>query len=108
VTYIQELSQVEGFPTANLAEHDAVGAVTQSRLQQIADFNSRRGILAATDLEANQVWLCEPNFGGILNKKEGNQVLLIRFYLLNSFFTRSRSLQAQLIVRRASCALPLR
>jgi hypothetical protein len=51
---------------------DAVGAVTQNRLQQIPNFNSRRGILGATGLEANQVWMCEPNLGGILNK-EGRQ-----------------------------------
>ena len=30
------------------------------------------------------------------------------FYFLNSFFARSRSLQAQLIVRRASRAFPVR
>jgi hypothetical protein len=45
---------------------DAVGAVTQNRLQQIPDFNSRKGILGATGLEANQVWVCEPNLGGLL------------------------------------------
>jgi hypothetical protein len=57
--------------TANLAEHDAVRAVTQTRLQQIPDFNSSKGILGATGLEANQVWVCEPNLGGVLN--EGNE-----------------------------------
>jgi hypothetical protein len=46
--------------TANLAEHDAVRAVTQSRLQQIPDFNSGKGILGATGREANRVWV----FGG--------------------------------------------
>jgi hypothetical protein len=40
--------------TANLAEHDAVRAVTQSRLQQIPDFNSGKGILGATGREANR------------------------------------------------------
>jgi hypothetical protein len=57
--------------TANLAEHDAVRAVTQSRLQQIPDFNARKGILGASGPEANQVWVCEPNLGGVLN--EGNE-----------------------------------
>jgi len=59
--------------TANLAEHDAVRAVTQSRLQQIPDFNSRKGILGATGREANQVWVCEPNLGGGLNEGNGDQ-----------------------------------
>jgi hypothetical protein len=45
------------------------GAVTQSRLQQIPDFNSRKGILGATGLEANQVWVCEPNLGDILRQR---------------------------------------
>jgi hypothetical protein len=54
--------------------------VTQSRLQQIPDFNSRKGILGATGPEANQVWVCEPNLGGVLNKKEGNEVALTQFF----------------------------
>ena len=54
---VQELQKIEGFAAANLAENDAVRAVAEGCLQEIADGHCRKAVLFAASFESNEVFL---------------------------------------------------
>ena len=66
---VQELQQIEGFATANLAENYAVWTVSESCLEKIPDRHCRQAILRLPSLESDKVRLGELNLCGVLDEK---------------------------------------
>jgi hypothetical protein len=68
VTSIQQLEEVEGFPSPDLTHNDAVWPVTQRRPQQVTDGDRWRGRLPSSGLEPDQVAFADVDFCRVFNE----------------------------------------
>src|SRR5947207_9619342 len=66
---IEGLKQVEGLPTANFADDNAIGSVSQCGLQQIPYRYRRETALLMSGLEADQVAFANIQFSGVFNQQ---------------------------------------
>src|SRR5229473_8440652 len=67
---VQELQEIEGFATANLSENDAVRAVAEGSLQEIANSHCRKAVLFPARFKPDKVFLDQVNLGGVFDDED--------------------------------------
>ena len=67
---VQELQEIEGFAATDLSENDAVGAVAEGSLQEIADCYCRKAVLFAAGFKPYEVFLRQSNLRGVFNDED--------------------------------------
>jgi hypothetical protein len=71
---VQELQQIERLAATNLAQYDAVGAMTKRCPEQFADRHRRQAVLLSPSRETDDVLLLNLNFRRLL--KQHNPFML--------------------------------
>ena len=64
---IQQLQQVKGFGSPNLAQQDSVGTMAKARLEQFADGHGGKAVLLTPGFKADQVRCSNLNLRGVLD-----------------------------------------
>src|SRR5262245_59257007 len=67
MTCVEGLKEIKSFPTPNLADDDAIGAVAKGGLEQIPNGDRRRVRLWSPGFKTDQVALANSNLGRLLN-----------------------------------------
>src|ERR1700756_890358 len=70
VAGIEQLQEIKGLTSANLAEYHSIGPVAKGRLQEVANGDRWKVVFRLPGLKANKIVLCELDFGGVFDKND--------------------------------------